>query len=127
MSSNPYFTLVKIADISYINVVWFAIGYVVGYWLDIAFQKLYGTEYTKKSRWTLIAEVVSQIAAVGIIIYIGRNTGQFIPSPLDGIAGLDHYKVKELTNGAMLGIYVMLFQYSLQDKLLAIKNMAIKK
>jgi len=111
------------ADIAYINVVWFAIGYIVGYWIDVAFQKLYGTDYKRKSRWTLIAEAVSQIAVIGIIIYIGRNVGQFIPSPLDGIFGLDHYKVKELTNGAMLGIYVMLFQYSLQDKLLIIKNM----
>ena len=121
-STSPYFRLAKIADIAYINVIWFAIGYTLGNALDYVFNKLYGTDYNKTKTWVLIAEAVSQVIVVGILIYFGRNLGQFIPSPFNGVAGLDHYRVKELLNGAMLGVYITFFHYSLQDKLAVVKN-----
>lgn len=116
------FRLIKISDIAYITVCYFIVGYFSGYYLDLFFTNLYGTDYNKKSKYVLLFEVVTQIICIGIVSYIGRNLVQLIPFPLDGVYGFEHIRVKEVASGAFLTVFLVMFQYSMQDKILHIKK-----
>ena len=125
-SNELLFRTIKIIDIAYITLLYFIIGYHSSYFLNEIFVKLYGTDFEKKTNFRLLMEVFTQIACIGIVSYIGRNLAQIIPFPLDGVNGFVHSKVKELSNGAFLTVFLITFQYSMQDKLLFIKNRVSK-
>lgn len=105
------FRITKIADIAYIAVVYFVVAIVLGYYIDKFFVYLYGTDYDKKSNLVLSLEVLSQITLIAIMVYIGRNLVELLPSPLHGVAGLDHQRVKELKSGAFMTVFLVMFQF----------------
>ena len=45
-----------------------------------------------------------------------------IPSPLHGIAGLDHFRMKELSGSAILGVTYVYFQTNLKSKMSDLHN-----
>jgi hypothetical protein len=47
-----------------------------------------------------------------------RNVVEMIPSPVDGIAGFQHSRLKELEGGHILIVVTILFQKNLQEKVL---------
>ena len=116
------FRLIKITDMSYVTVLFFIYAYIVGYYLNEFFTYIYGTEFDKKTTVILFCEVMSQVVCIGILSYIGRNVVQSIPFPLDGVNGYEHSRIKELVNGAFIPVFIIMFQYSMQDKLAFIKN-----
>jgi hypothetical protein len=127
MVENPvtkdiFLRSIKIVDIAYITVLYFIVGYILGFNIDLLFKKIYGTDFSKKTKFVLLLEVLLQIVCIGIISYIGRNLVQMIPFPLNGVLGFDHMKVKEVAQGAFLTIFIVMFQYTMQDKLIYIKD-----
>jgi len=110
------------ADIAYITVLYFILGYFVGYNIDKFFEFIYGSHYSSYSTPILILQVLSQIMVIGIISYLGRNLVQLIPSPLNGINGFVHTRVKELMEGGFLTVFLLMFQYSMTNKLDYIKK-----
>lgn len=116
------FRTIKIIDIGYIALLYFIIAYFLGYYLDLLFVYLYGTKYDTKSEIILILEILSQVIVIGIILYIGRNIVELIPFPLDGINGFEHQRVKELKNAGLFTVYLITFQFHLQDKIMFVKK-----
>jgi hypothetical protein len=45
-----------------------------------------------------------------------RNLVSLIPFPLNGVAGFDHSRLKELEGGEVLAVVLILFQRNLYDK-----------
>ena len=101
--------LIKSCDIIYITCLYFIFGIITGYNLDHYCSKLFGIDFDNRSIYVLLLEVLFQTSMVGIIVYIGRNTIIFIPSPLNNIYELDHSSVKELINAPILGVFLMMF------------------
>ena len=116
------FRIIKIIDIAYITVLFFIFAYILGGYINSFFVYIYGTDYEKKSNFILTLEVLSQIIFIGIVCYIGRNLIEHIPFPLDGINGFVHKRVKELGSGAFITVFLVMFQYYMQDKIVFIKN-----
>ena len=79
-------------------------------------------EYVCPITFELMKEIGFQIILVGIISYIVRNFVEYIPFPLDGFFGFQHVRLKELTDISYFAIFLMMFQYDLQDKLLVIQK-----
>jgi hypothetical protein len=46
-----------------------------------------------------------------------RNLVGLVPSPLDGLAGFQHARLKELQGGFILAVLIFMFQQSLRDKI----------
>jgi hypothetical protein len=61
------FRIIKMADIAYITVLYFILGYFVGYNIDKFFEFIYGSNYSIHSTPILIIQVLSQIMVIGII------------------------------------------------------------
>lgn len=116
---TSYFVAVKLADIGYVTLLYFIVAVAFAF----LFEKIYGTktpdEYENMPIWRLTADCVFHIFLLGVIAYMLRNTVALIPSPLDGIAGFQHARLKELHGGFMLHVLMILFQQSLLDKLSA--------
>lgn len=112
---------IKIVDIGFITVIYFALGYSMAFLVDEWFAKIFG-DNKKKSKWRLIGEVLIQVIAIGILTYIMRNLVELIPFPLDGILGYDHLRVKELKSGAVFTVFMVMFSYNMQDKLLHLRS-----
>jgi hypothetical protein len=62
-------------------------------------------------------EAFAMLWIIGIVIYIARNIIGFIPSPLHGMAGFDHYRVRELYNMPIFIFVFLMFQTHLTNKL----------
>jgi hypothetical protein len=111
------FRFVKIADIGYITILYAISGLVITKAFDLTTAKLDTKENKQKSTLRLFFEIVLYLWLAGIIIYAIRNIMEYIPSPLEGVYGLQHLQVKELENA---GVFVFIFFYfgeSLKKKL----------
>jgi len=130
MAKGPAFDLtkeliirsIKILDIVFITILYFLAGYGLAILLDAASEYIYGSDFSKKPRWVLIWEAVSQISVLTILSYIGRNIFQLVPFPLNGVSGFEHLRVKEVMSGGLLTMFATLFFYNLQNKLIYIRN-----
>jgi hypothetical protein len=114
---NLRFRLVKILDIGYVAAIYFLIGIYLSTVMDNYFGKFDKEAAKKEPFWKFTLNCIGHLWLVGIILYIVRNLGEFIPSPLHGIAGYDHYRLKELTSAAVFGVIFVMYQKNLKDKL----------
>ena len=115
---------IKIIDIGFIAVLYFLVGYYVGYYLDMIFLYIYCKNYETKTKTQLLIEILIQVICIGVVAYIGRNLVQLIPFPLNGYKGFQHMRVKEVSSGGLLSVFLVMFQYNMQDKLKYIKKIS---
>ena len=113
--------IVKLGDIALVGnyVFWLSLG--SGFLLDRLLngeEKLTDTrdaEDTKHLRKTVARRVQMflmvfvQVACVAILAYYVRNIVQKIPYPLDGVAGFQHSKLKELNGGVLIAFALLLY------------------
>lgn len=124
---------IKIIDLVYITLIFFITGYIIGVLLDdflyFRFNKNNDKNKInkpKKTKFQLIIEIFIQLTLIVIISYIARNLIELIPFPLDGIIGYQHLLVKELKTGSLFMIFMIMFSYNLQIKLLELRKLFIK-
>jgi hypothetical protein len=113
---KPDFTLdlpfraVKLLDISYLSAIYYIAALYLSVYVDAFYGKFDPVKADKKSTARLIAEVCGQISVMMSVFYIVRNAAEFVPSPFHGVAGLDHYRLKELAGGTIFIIMFMFYQ-----------------
>lgn len=116
-SSALKFRLVKSLDIAYLTFIYFIFGVGLSMPIDQALGKFDSVEAEKKGMPRLLFEVAMHVAFLGIIIYIVRNVVERIPSPFDGVAGLQHNKLKELGSASVFVFFLMFYQKNLVDRM----------
>ena len=116
------FRVVKMLDISYITVIYFFIGFALARFLDSHVTKFDEKEESKKSVQRIMFECVLFICLNAVLIYVCRNVVELIPSPFNGLYGLDHRRVKELTVAPTLSFALLFYQTRLQSKLRYLYN-----
>ena len=105
------FRVVKSADIAYLTLLYFSMP------LDRAFGTFDPVKADKKNVMLLMFEIFAHVAMLGVIVYIVRNVVERIPSPFEGVAGLQHKKLKELGNAAIFVFFLFFYQKYLIDKM----------
>ena len=114
---NLGFRLVKIADIGYITVLHFISGFAIACLLTNYEEVFDIKKESKKPIYQTVAEIIWYLWLSGVAIYIIKNVIEVIPSPVDGIFGLSHFKVKELNEAPILAFVVFYYQKHLTAKL----------
>lgn len=114
------FRLTKMADIAYISVIGLFSGLLLAILSDQIFGEFNKDEINKLKDTTphlgyyLALRLVIVVAYTGIANYIMRNTLELIPSPLNGICGLEHKRVGEIRSiPSIIFILFFLYQYDL--------------
>jgi hypothetical protein len=111
------FRFIKAADIAYLSLLYFIFGVAISMPLDRAFGNFNPMRADKKHIMLLLFEISAHVAMLGVIVYTVRNLAELIPSPLEGVAGLQHKKLKELGNAAIFVFFLFFYQKHLQDKM----------
>lgn len=121
--NDKVFFVIKSLDIGYITILYMLGAYMFALFNEYIFTSIYGKNHSKKTKNELLVEIMLQVAFSGICAYIGRNIMMKLPSPLHGINGFDHYRLKELNSGAILFTIMFTFQKHLQKKIVLFREM----
>jgi len=103
-------------DIIYISILAVIFGFILALISDQIFGKFDKEKYDnevkekKEIRYTLFIKSVIVVGYTSIILYLLRNFIELIPSPFDGICGLEHVRVKEIETVTGI-IFVLFFSY----------------
>jgi hypothetical protein len=111
-SSEPCaaFYAVKLTSIGLVTIQFLIGGVILSKVLDSVFPAYDEAAYRRKSTCRVWAEVLLQVALVGIGAYCLRQLIRRIPLPTDGIAGFQQARLKENGGGVLIAFSVMLFQ-----------------
>jgi hypothetical protein len=116
------FRVVKILDIMYITVLFFIAGFGMSRFFDSVLPK-FDEEKEKESPLIVsILKVIPLLCLTAASIYILRNLVGLIPSPFEGLYGLEHLRIKEYTSSPILTFTIFYYQDTLQDHLKYIYN-----
>jgi len=119
---TPLFVAVKLLDIGLVTVYFFVLGLAAAKGFDYVMGDFDEEEYKNTPTWQLFLQIILQLFALGVIAYVLRNVVKLIPYPLNGVAGFDHLRLKELDGGEVMALVLILFQRNLIDKVLFFVN-----
>ena len=111
------FRLVKIMDIILTCNYMFIGGILISILIDYIIPSLTNIELKQKSAVILYVEIFLHIGILVTFVYFLRNIIEKIPSPFDGVHGLDHSRLKELSGCIILSFSILLFQPDLKRRL----------
>lgn len=107
----------KIIDIGYVTIFYFIIGYAFAVAYDKVLGKFEKDKADTKSTFWIAGELMCHMWSIGVVTYLVRNLVELIPSPLHGLYGFNHFKVKELATAPVFSLVFIMFQDHLRDKL----------
>lgn len=119
---GPAIIPVKLMDIGYITAVYFVLGFAVGLLLNAAFGPFDPQAADRRPAIVLASELVLHFWLLGMITYVMRNLSERIPSPLHGVQGLDHWRVKEVGSLAVFTTVLMWNQRHLVAKMIYLND-----
>ena len=119
---NLPFRLVKIADIVFITVLYFAAGFITAKAFDTYIVPEV-SEDQKDSKLSKVVRMLWYVSLTAVAIYLWRNIIEHIPSPFEGIAGLKHHKVHELIEAPILIFAIFFYQRHLDERMKEIYNL----
>jgi membrane protease YdiL (CAAX protease family) len=112
------FMLVKMMDMGYIATIYAILSALALFTVYTVFGKYEKKEDKAKSSLQLALEAIGLLWGTGIFFYLVRNVvGDHLPSPFHGLAGYDHYKLKEFANAGVFMFLFMQFFAPLKEKI----------
>ena len=112
------FHFIKLGDIALVGNYIFWLSLLLGLLLDKLLKSDENEETMADSedenskishRIKLFVLVFIQVGCVSMMAYFVRKAVQMIPYPLDGVAGFQHSKLKELNGGVLIAFALLLF------------------
>jgi hypothetical protein len=113
---------VKLLDIGLTTIYFFVVGIMAAKGFDNVFGEINHEDYRQKPIWLLFLDIIVHLFVLGVVAYALRNIVQMIPYPLNGVAGYDHFRLKELEGGEVMALVLILFQKNLHAKVLYFVN-----
>lgn len=113
---------IKLIDLGYIGATHFLVGFFVSRGIDTLCGPFNADAERKKSTVRVMLEVIGLMWFNAVVLYIIKNTMEHIPSPLDGLGGFEHARVKEIKSAPLLAFALLYYQSHLQEKLKALYN-----
>ena len=113
---------VKLLDIGLTTIYFFVVGIIAAKAFDRVFGEINHEDYRQKPIWLLFLDIIVHLFILGVVAYALRNIIQLIPYPLNGVAGYDHFRLKELEGGEVMALVLILFQKNLHAKVLYFVN-----
>jgi len=113
---------IKLLDLGYIGAGHFMTGFFLSRFIDNLLGPFDAETEKKKSTLRVTLEVIFLLWMNAMVLYIAKNLLELLPSPLDGIGGFEHAKVKEVKSAPLLAFALLYYQSDLQDKLKAMYN-----
>ena len=116
MKKQLCFRLIKMIDIIYISILSVIFGFSLAYISDNIFGSFNKEKYDnkikekKEVRYELFIKMIIVVSYTSIILYLLRNFIELIPSPFNGICGLEHVRVKEIEAVTSI-IFILFFSY----------------
>jgi hypothetical protein len=116
---TPAFVSVKLIDIGITYTYFFVLGLIMAKAFDYVYIDIL---HENKTNWKtypisiFTLNLIFHFFLIGVAVYFIRNFVQLIPYPLEGVAGYQHSRLKELGGGAILTFMIFLFQENLSDK-----------
>ena len=108
---------IKLLDIGYVTAIYLLVAVFLSNIIDRALTPVDESMERQKSLLRRTMELIGITWLLVATIYIVRNLVELIPSPFHGIAGFDHFRLKELKFAAIF-IFIFLFlQTHFRDKL----------
>ena len=87
----------------------FLLGTILERYVYPLFFDIDGENLAQSSSGRLLFLFSMVSAIIGVTSYIGRNLVQLIPFPLEGVYGFSHMRVKEVSGGAALTMFLVVF------------------
>ena len=118
-SYTPAFVTVKLIDIGITYTYFFVLGLIMAKVFDYLYIDILQENKTDWKTYPIsifTLNLILHFFLIGVAVYFIRNFVQLIPYPLEGVAGYQHYRLKELGGGAILTFMIFLFQENLSDK-----------
>ena len=114
---SPYFLPVKLLGISFVTVIYFILGFTIAKILDFVLKEFDVNNENTKQLWQIFLEILLRLCILGILIYAARNFVSAIPFPLQGVAGFDYFRLKELNTEFIFTIPLFVFHSNFNKKL----------
>jgi hypothetical protein len=122
LKDHLVFRTIKVLDLGYITIIYFIMGFSLAIIFDRVMGQFDEDDADKKSTIRIALELILHVWFIGTIGYIVRNLTELIGSPLDGISGFDHSRVKELGNASVFTLIFIFFQNHFRSKLQYLYN-----
>ena len=111
------FLLVKLLGISFVTTLYFSLGFLAAKGLDLFLKDFDKNAESKKPLWQVFLEIIVRLCGLGILIYIARNLVERVPFPLNGVAGFDYLRLKELHSEFIFTSPLFIFHENFISKL----------
>lgn len=108
---------VKVLDIGFVTTVYFVLAVALALTVDEMLGPFDAADADRKTLFRITVELILHTWFVGVTIYVVRNLVERVPFPLDGVAGYQHGRLKELANAAVFSGGFIIFQTHLKSKI----------
>ena len=109
--------LVKIMDIGFVSGLYLLIAVILAGKLNTYFGEFDEKKERKKTFLRRTLELIGMTWLLVATVYIIRNLAELIPSPFHGVAGFDHYRLKELKFAGIFTFILLFLQKHYREKL----------
>jgi hypothetical protein len=126
LTENLTLRSIKILDIGFIFIIYFAIAFILVIITDKILGEFDPVANKMTSNTVIIIQLLLQFWIYGVLVYLLRNIVELIPFPLDGYkageTSFEHKKVKELGSAWVFGYVYLAYSTNMKSRLTFLYN-----